>query len=101
MFKIYYTVLKCCASLCAGGMSARAAREKMYVHGSALLAKSNSYSRLFHESDHSIGSRVEKSGELDADIKPKGKKNILEYYSTICIFIFGWERHKHCGMSSI
>ena len=79
MFKIYYTVLKCCASLSAGGMSARAVREKMYEHGSAVLGKSSSYSRLSHESDHSVGSRVEKSGESDTDIKPKGKKNILEY----------------------
>jgi hypothetical protein len=58
-------------------MSARAAREKMYEHGSAVLEKSSSYSRLFHESDHSVGSRVEKIGESDTDIKPKGKKNIL------------------------
>lgn len=79
MFKVYYTVLKCCAPLCAGGMSARAAREKMYEHGSAVLAKSSSYSRLLHESDHSVGNRTEKNGESDADIKPKGKKNILVY----------------------
>jgi hypothetical protein len=79
MFQIYYTVLKHCAPLCAGGMTARAAREKMYEHGSAVLAKSGSYSRLFHESDHSIGNRIEKSGESDADIRPKGKKNILVY----------------------
>jgi hypothetical protein len=60
-------------------MSARSAREKMYEHASALLAKSSSYSRLFNESDHGVGSRTEKSGELDSDIKPKGKKDILVF----------------------
>jgi hypothetical protein len=60
-------------------MSARAAREKMYEHASAVLAKSSSYSRLFQESDHSGGNRTETNGELEADIKPKGKKNILVY----------------------
>ena len=49
----------------------------MYEHGSAVLAKSSSYSRLIHESDHSVGSRVEKTGESVADVKPKGKKNVL------------------------
>jgi hypothetical protein len=79
MFKMYYTVLKCCAPFCAGGMSARAARDKMYEHASALLSKSSSYSRLSHESDPTVGSRIEKIGESDAEIKPKGKKNILVY----------------------
>lgn len=74
MYKMYSTVLLCCVSFCAGGMSARAAREKMYEHASALLVKSSSYSRLSHESDPTVGSRIEKIGESDADIKPKGKK---------------------------
>jgi hypothetical protein len=78
MFKMYCTVLKC-APFCAGKMSARAAREKMYEHASAVLAKSSSYSRLLHKSDHSVGNRIEKVGESDNDIKPKGKKNILVY----------------------
>lgn len=55
----------------------------MYEHGSAVLAKSSSYSRLLHESDHGVGSRTEKTGELDADIKPKGKKNILVYQDAL------------------
>ena len=51
----------------------------MYEHASALLSKSSSYSRLSHESDPTVGSRIEKIGESDAEIKPKGKKNILVY----------------------
>jgi hypothetical protein len=93
MFNLFCDVLKCCAPVCADGMSARAARDKMYEHASAVLAKSSSHSRLFHENDRGVGSRTEKSGELGADIKPKGKKNILVYKMQY-IFLFGWAEYK-------
>lgn len=67
-------------------MSARAAREKMYEHASAILAKSSSVSRLYHERD----SRSHKSGDASTDTKPKGKRNV----PVIPCITFGWARHK-------
>lgn len=74
---VKYFILKCCFTACVGGMSARAAREKMYEHGSTILAKSSSSSRVFHEKDLSVDSTAQKSGEVEADMKPKGKKSVL------------------------
>jgi hypothetical protein len=49
----------------------------MYEHGSTILAKSSSSSRVFHEKDLSVDSTAQKSGEVEADMKPKGKKSVL------------------------
>jgi hypothetical protein len=75
--------------LCTGGLSAKAAREKMYEHASAMLAKSSSASRLYREKD----SRAHSIGDGSTDIKPKGKRNVLILQ---CI-MFGWVRHKQGG----
>jgi hypothetical protein len=69
-------------------MSARAAQEKMYEHASAILAKSSSASRLFHERHLGVDSRAHKSGEADADVKPKGKRNSLVLR---CIILYNFE----------
>jgi hypothetical protein len=68
----------------------------MYEHASAILAKSSSASRLFHERDLGVDARAHKSGEVDTDMKPKGKGNIL----VLRCIMFGWARHKQCGVSS-
>ncbi|XP_021928560.1 uncharacterized protein LOC110834074 isoform X3 [Zootermopsis nevadensis] len=60
-----------------GGMSARAAREKMYEHASVILAKSSSSSLLYHEKSLGVDSTAHKSGQIELDLKPKG---ILKNY---------------------
>jgi hypothetical protein len=58
----------------------------MYEHASAILTKSSSASRLFRERHLGVDTRLHKSGESDADVKPKGKRNsfvlrcIITYY---------------------
>lgn len=91
-----FSYLKLCVActehkwfLCTGGLSARAAREKMYEHGSAMLAKSSSSSRLCRGED----SRVHSSADGSTDMKPKGKRSVLMLH---CI-MFGWVRHKQGG----
>ncbi|XP_069701361.1 uncharacterized protein [Periplaneta americana] len=54
-----------------GGISAKAAREKMYEHASAILSKSFSSSRLYHEKDSGAESTAQ-NAEGDTDMKPKG-----------------------------
>jgi hypothetical protein len=49
----------------------------MYEHASAILAKSSSASRLFHEGDLGVDNKAHKNGEADTDMKPKGKRNVL------------------------
>jgi hypothetical protein len=73
MLKIKNNLLECCSSV-VGGLSARAAREKMYEHASAILAKSSSSSQLFHEKDLGTDSTAHKNGKMELDMKPKGKK---------------------------
>ncbi|XP_033608263.1 uncharacterized protein LOC111866670 isoform X5 [Cryptotermes secundus] len=55
-----------------GGISVRAAQEKMYEHASAILAKSSSASWLFRERHLGVDSRAHISGQADTDVKPKG-----------------------------
>lgn len=74
MLKIKSNKKEYSSSVCAGGMSARAAREKMYEHASVILAKSSSSSLLYHEKSLGVDSTAHKSGQIELDLKPKGKK---------------------------
>jgi hypothetical protein len=81
-------------------MSARVAREKMYEHASAILAKSSSSSQLLRERDLGVESAAHKSGEMELDMKPKGKKKYYGIKLCYIIIFQGEKAHILCVFST-
>lgn len=62
----------------------------MYEHASAILVKSSSSSQLSHEKDL-VDSTAHKSGEMEQDMKPKGKKKYSGMKEDV-LYCFIWLR---------
>jgi hypothetical protein len=105
MFQIYYTLLYWNVVLlfvqveCQQELPERKCMSTALLYWRSLVHILDSFTKV--TTVLAIELRRLESRTLTSNLKARKIFWYIKIHSAVCIFIFGWERHKHYGMSSI